>query len=85
MEELLEKLRKEKFEIYGKIRNLEKFRMTKEWNELSLNHKELLDIQLKIMQSYWEVLNARCLDLQQKIMKDEKEQNNKQIIEIEII
>lgn len=85
MKDLLMKLRKERFELSRKIIKLERFRETKEWNELSLNHKELLDIQINAMRTYQEILIARCLDIQQEIIKNEKEQNNKHTIEIEII
>lgn len=50
-----------------KIRKLEKFRGTNEWNKLSVNHKQLLDIQINAMRTYMEALIGRCLDIQDKI------------------
>ena len=51
MEELLIKLNKEKIELFGKIRKIEKFRGTEEWKKLSTNHKQLLDIQLAAIEN----------------------------------
>lgn len=71
MEDLLIKLRKERMELSGKINNLEKFRGSKEWDNLSFYHKQLLDIQLNAMRTYREVLIGRCLDIEMDLDKDE--------------
>lgn len=65
MEELLTRLNKEKMELFGKIRKIEKFRGTEEWKKLSTNHKQLLDIQLAAMHTYLEALIGRYLDLEE--------------------
>lgn len=76
MKDILFKLRNERAELTGKIKRLEKFRGTDEWNELSVNHKQLLDIQLSIMKSYLEVLIGRCLDLVSNLPKETNEDKN---------
>lgn len=86
MQELLDKLRKEKIELSGKIRNLEKFRGTDEWSKLSVSHKCLLDIQLEAMKTYFECLSARTVDIEtnkdQQENKPESEQDDIKIIKI---
>ena len=57
---------------------MEKFRGTDEWNELSVNHKQLLDIQLSIMKSYLEVLIGRCLDLVSNLPKENNENKDEE-------
>lgn len=76
MKDILFKLREERAELTGKIKRLEKFRGTDEWNELSVNHKQLLDIQLSIMKSYLEVLIGRCLDIVSDLPKENNEDKN---------
>lgn len=76
MKDLLIKLRKERMELTGKISNLEKFRGSKEWNELSVYHKELLDIQLNAMRTYREVLIGRCIDIEMNLDKEDKSKEN---------
>jgi len=75
MKEVLINLRKEKMELFGKIRKLEKFRGTDEWKTLSVAHKQLLDIQLQSMRTYLEALIGRCLDIEEhlKDKADDKE------------
>ena len=75
MEELLIKLRREKMELFGKIKRLESFRGTDEWKTLSVAHKQLLDIQLQSMRTYLEALIGRCLDIEEhlKDKTDDKE------------
>ncbi len=75
MEELLIKLRREKMELFGKIKRLESFRGTDEWKTLSVTHKQLLDIQLQSMRTYLEALIGRCLDIEEwlKDKADDKE------------
>lgn len=70
MEELLIKLRREKMELFGKIKRLESFRGTDEWKTLSVAHKQLLDIQLNAMKTYLEVLVARCVDIEMNLDKE---------------
>lgn len=67
MEELLIKLRREKIELFGKIKRLESFRGTDEWKTLSVAHKQLLDIQLQSMKTYLEALIGRCLDIEEHL------------------
>lgn len=67
MEELLIKLRREKMELFGKIKRLESFRGTDEWKTLSVAHKQLLDIQLQSMRTYLEALIGRCLDIEEHL------------------
>lgn len=80
MKELLMKLRKERMELTGKIRKIEKFRATDEWNKLTVNHKQLLDIQLQAMRTYLEALIGRCLDIEQfmteKTTNEEKQEED---------
>lgn len=64
--ELLSKLHREKVELLGKIKRLEGFRRTDKWNELSVNHKQLLDIQLSAMRTYLECLIGRIIDINSK-------------------
>ena len=84
MEEILVNLRKERMELTGKIRKLESFRTTKEWDKLSVSHKQLLDIQLQSMRTYLECLIGRCLDIQCNIDKQEtsKEEQEEPIIKV---
>lgn len=87
MKDLLFKLRQERLELTGKIKRLENFRTTKEWNELSVAHKQLLDIQLQSMRTYLECLIGRCLDIQcnadkQEQPKEEQEEPTIKIIKI---
>lgn len=77
MKELLFKLRKERLELTGKMRKLEEFRSTEEWNKLTVHHKELLDIQLNAMKTYLEVLVARCLDIEMDLDKENKSKEDK--------
>lgn len=77
MKELLFKLRKERLELTGKMRKLEEFRGTEEWNKLTVHHKELLDIQLNAMKTYLEVLVARCLDIEMDLDKENKSKEDK--------
>lgn len=77
MKELLFKLRKERLELTGKMRKLEEFRGTEEWNKLTVYHKELLDIQLNAMKTYLEVLVARCLDIEMGLYKENKSKKDK--------
>ena len=72
MEEVLNKLRLERHKLFGEISKIDKFRGTDEWKKLSVNHKELLDLQLGIMKVYMEVLTARIIDLEQEINKEEE-------------
>lgn len=74
-EELLIKLRKERMELRGKIIKLDKFRGTNEWDKLSVGHKQLLDIQLQAMRTYYECLVGRCID----ILENNKESENSNI------
>ena len=67
MEELLIKLRRERMELFGKIKRLESFRGTDEWKTLSVAHKQLLDIQLQSMRTYLEALIGRCLDIEEHL------------------
>lgn len=71
--EIIMKLEKEKYELHSKIMKLGKFRSTKEWNKLSVNHKCLLDIQLSAMQTYLETLMSRLVDLRTEESKQEDE------------
>lgn len=80
-EELLMKLRKERFELHGKIVKIEKFRGTDEWDKLSVNHKQLLDIQLQSMRTYVETLVGRCLDIEENMNNDK----NHHVTIVEII
>lgn len=72
MKETLIKLRREKMELFGKIKKLESFRGSDEWNKLSTNHKQLLDIQLQAMTTYLETLIGRCLDLEESIERQKE-------------
>lgn len=74
-EELLIKLRRERMELRTKIIKLDKFRGTNEWDKLSVNHKQLLDIQLQAMRTYYECLVGRCID----ILENNKESENSNI------
>lgn len=80
MEELLMKLRKERMELTNKINKLVKFRGTDEWNKLTSTHKQLLDIQLEAMKTYSEALTGRCIEIQERAVKQEtvsKPEDNK--------
>lgn len=77
MEELLNKLRRERFDLSTKIKNLENFRGTEEWNKLSVNHKQLLDIQLNAMRTYLETLIGRCLNIQEEIDNENTSEEKK--------
>ena len=61
--EIINKLKKENFELLIKIRNLEEFMFSEEWKELSISQKCLLDIQLQSMRTYKECLCARISDI----------------------
>jgi len=82
MEEVLINLRKEKMELFGKIRKLEKFRGSAEWEKLSVAHKQLLDIQLQSMRTYLECLIGRCLDIETTPKEEENEEPTIKIIKI---
>lgn len=60
---IVEKLSKERFELFCKVKKLEEFRYSTDWNKLSLNNKYLLDIQLQSMRTYMECLNARISNI----------------------
>ena len=77
MKEILFRLRKERSELIGKIRKLEEFRKTDEWNKISVNHKQLLDIQLNAMKTYLECLIGRCIDIQMNLDKEDKPRETK--------
>ena len=79
--ELLDKLNKEKIELLSKIKKLEEFRLTEKWNELSVSHKQLLDIQLQAMRTYLECLIGRCVDL----LENENDEKDDDITTIIII
>ena len=76
MRELLMKLEQEKKELNIKIQKLNKFRGTVEWNELSVNHKCLLDIQLNAMQTYLETLVSRIIDIKSNVDKIKSKKND---------
>lgn len=82
MEEVLINLRKEKMELFGKIRKLEKFRGSAEWEKLSVAHKQLLDIQLQSMKTYLECLIGRVLDIETNSKEENEEE---QIVKIVVI
>ena len=82
MEEILSKLKREKMELFGKIRNLEKFRGSDEWGKLSVAHKQLLDIQLQSMRTYLECLIGRVLDIETTPKEEENEEPTIKIIKI---
>lgn len=77
MKELLIKLRKERMELTVKINKLVEFRGSVEWNSLSVNHKQLLDIQLKAMETYRETLIGRCIDIEMNLDKENKSREDK--------
>lgn len=86
MQEVLDKLRREKIELSGKIRNLEKFRGSDEWKKLSVAHKQLLDIQLQAMRTYLEAIIGRYIDIEESLNnKAENESNNEDSIKVIII
>lgn len=85
MEELLNKIRKEKIELLGKIKRLENFRGTDEWNKISINHKQLLDIQLNAMRTYIEALIARELDIKENIEKEVEPNKNDEDEPVKVI
>lgn len=86
MQEVLDKLRREKIELSGKIRNLEKFRGSDEWKKLSVAHKQLLDIQLQAMRTYLEAIIGRYIDIEETLNnKAENESNNEDSIKVIII
>jgi uncharacterized protein with NRDE domain len=74
-EELLIKLRRERMELRVKIIKLDKFRGTNEWNKLSVGHKQLLDIQLQSMRTYYECLVGRCIDILENKNKESENSN----------
>ena len=82
MEEVLINLRKEKMELFGKIRKLEKFRGSAEWEKLSVAHKQLLDIQLQSMRTYLECLIGRVLDIETNSKEENEEEPTIKIIKI---
>lgn len=82
MEDVLFKLKKEKMELLGKIKNLDKFRGTSEWEKLSVAHKQLLDIQLQSMRTYYECLVGRVLDIETTPKEEENEEPTIKIIKI---
>ena len=82
MEEVLINLRKEKMELFGKIRKLEKFRGSAEWEKLSVAHKQLLDIQLQSMRTYLESLIGRVLDIETNSKEENEEEPTIKIIKI---
>lgn len=91
MVELLIKLSRERLELTGKIKRLEEFRGTDEWNKLTVYHKELLDIQLNAMKTYLEVLVARFIDIEMNLDKksepkeDKPKENKEEPIKIVIV
>lgn len=78
-EKLLIELRKERIGLTSKINNLIKFRGTDEWNKLTSTHKQLLDIQLEAMKTYSEALTGRCIEIQERVVQEKKnEKSDKQ-------
>lgn len=85
MEEVLINLRKERMELRAKIMKLDKFRGTDEWNKLSTNHKQLLDIQLQAMRTYLETLIGRCLDIEENMNKPKEKEDNEDLAKVIVI
>lgn len=83
--ELMTKLRRERMELTTKIRKLETFRGTKEWDNISVSHKQLLDIQLQAMRTYLECLIGRCLEIQNEELNEEQDDDKDNTIEAIII
>lgn len=77
LDRVLFNLKVEKNQLSNKIKSLEKFRGTDDWNKLSVNHKQLLDIQLQAMRTYLETLVGRCLDIQERIDNENTSEENK--------
>lgn len=75
IEGILLRLRAERMELKTKIIQLEKFRGTDEWNKLSVNHKQLIDIQLQAMRTYMEALVGRCLDIEEQLNNKDKDED----------
>ena len=71
MKELLTKLGRERMELTNKINNLIKFRGTVEWDKLTATHKQLLDIQLEAMKTYSEALTGRCIEILERMNREE--------------
>lgn len=59
MKDIINRLNNEKFDLVTKIKKARAFRGTDEWKDLSNASKYLLDTQIKIMESYLEVLINR--------------------------
>lgn len=83
--QLITKLRQERMELTTKIRKLENFRYTKDWHNISVSHKQLLDIQLQAMRTYLECLIGRCIDIQNEELNEEQNDDKDNNIEAIII
>lgn len=63
---IVKKLKKEQKELNKKIRDLDAFMDTAQFEMIPTNHKDLLSIQLLQMAAYSNTLNARIHDLKAK-------------------
>lgn len=84
MKDRLFELRRERLELTGKIKRLEEFRGTEDWNKLTLSHKQLLDVQLSVMKSYLEILISRCVDLMSTPDNTEDKEESTKIFTINV-
>ena len=72
---LLKKLKKEKYELSIKIANLKHFIGSKKWEKLPAIEIFLLDIQLKIMESYNNILTTRSVLIDNRLFNNKEDKN----------
>ena len=77
MESVETRLRLEKNDLIVKLKKAREFRETQTWVDLNVTEKCLLDTQIKIMESYIEVLTNRIILLKSREIEELNNKENK--------
>ena len=77
MESVETRLRLEKNDLIVKLKKAREFRETQAWVDLDVTEKCLLDTQIKIMESYIEVLTNRIILLKCRELEELNNKENK--------
>jgi hypothetical protein len=67
METLIEKLNQEVAELNEKVHKLQKFISSEQWDFVSSAQKGLLLFQLRVMGTYFEILNQRIVEINSNV------------------
>ena len=77
MESVETRLRLERNDLIGKLKKAREFRGTEVWGNLTVAEKCLLDTQIRIMESYIEVLTNRIILLKSRELEELNNKENK--------